>query len=936
MASDPLMARLQRALLPDYRVDCELARGGMGVVFRAHDLTLDCAVAVKILRPELATAAAAEAFMREARILARVRHPHIVTIHHAGEGEGLHYYITELVEGETLEERLERGPLPAAKALKLGRDLLDGLETVHRAGIVHRDIKPSNVFIQGDRALLADFGIARPPSDATFRAGRAGSSVEGTPGYMAPEQMAGDEVTTRTDIFAAGAVIYEAYTGKRLPPLAEGVVWEGVSRSVARVIARAVEVNPADRWPDASSFRRALWRIRTRPYVRRTALLAAAGLIAGGVVALSVATLRVGAGSVPVAVPGFDFAGPPGQHWIADSLVRLVRSELSGHPDFHVTSVKRDLPWARAAVLAQGRVAVSDSDVRVVMVDRRADPQQGSGDATIDVRVPLPRWPELVDSMTYAILFKLWETRSPLAASLPRSALPHSTRGLARFIAAEQLVAAAQWRAAHRAYILAEATDSTCLLCSWRVNDVGRWLGLEADPIRTRRSLTHINSFPPTYASLIRAGQLPLPERLDTLQDLNRRSREFFLGWFQTGDELFHRGPLAGRRRGEAIPPLETAARLRPDFGPAWEHLAWVYIAEGDSSAAALALRALGRGLPASDTYSGALRLLLDLGYAWRFYPEDVAIARTERLLRQRVARESPDFGAAPRLLASFDAPRGAVVFGRLLATSPQQNLRRSGLIAEVLGLVALGDFEARTDARHLPDRAPGTDIDLFAAELDAAWSIVDDAVAPPADRGARLERLARTDAAPAPDRQRARWMGTLLSRRLGVSEPLVGTDRVPWWGRAATFGVLLEADSLAAAGQARRALSLTGTLAIDSTARHLDPFVRAISRLERARWFAELGDIESARRELRWHQHTNLTGVPNGPPQAAEVDWAFGTLARWRLARLLDDGTATGELCAAYAAVRHHWQDGAAPFAARADSAAGRLRTLDCPHPPA
>ena len=883
MASDPLVSRLQRAISPDYRVESELARGGMGIVFRARDLTLDCPVAVKILRPELATAHAAEAFLREAHILARVRHPHIVTIHHAGEGEGLHYYITELVEGETLQERLERGPLPAGKALKLGRDLLDGLEAVHRAGIVHRDIKPSNVFVQGGRALLADFGIARPPSDATSRDGRPGVPLEGTPGYMAPEQLAGDPITVRTDIFAAGAVIYEAFTGRRLPPLAEDVSWEGVPWAVAQVLDRAVQVDASARWPDAASFRHALWHTRTRPYVGRTILLAAGGVIAGGVIALGVATWRVGTGSVPVAVPGFEFAGPEERRWIADSLVRLVRSELNGHPDFHVTSAGRDLPWARAAVLAQGRVVVADSEVRVVMVDRRAAPD--AADATIDARAPLDRWPVLADSLTYAILVKLWETNSPLAASLPRSALPHSTRGLARFFEAERLVAAAHWQHAHRAYILAERTDSTCLLCSWRVNDVGRWLGLEPDPARTRRYLAHINSFPPTYASLIRAAQLPLAERLDTLQDVTRRSREFFLGWFQSGDELFHRGPLAGRLRGEAIPPLETAARLRPDFGPAWEHLAWVRIAQGDSSGAAFALHALDGRTSAADPYSRGLRLLLDLGYAWRFYPEASAIARTQGILEHPVARASPDFGAAPRLLPSFDAPRGAVAFGRLLAASPQHDLRRSGLIAEILGLVALGDLGARAVARELTDRAPGSEVELFAAELDAAWSIMDDAVDPPVDRGARLDQLARTGSEPTAVRQRATWMGTLLARRLGGAT----TPPASWPGGATVFHALLVADSLAAAGQPRRALALTHTLPIDSVALHLDPFVRAVSRLARARWFAEIGDIEAARHELRWHQHTHIAGVPTGLPQAAEIDWAFGTLARWRLARLLD-----------------------------------------------
>src|SRR5213078_4113920 len=196
MAPDPLFERLQRALLPDYRLERELARGGMGIVYLAHDVTLNCPVAVKLLRPELDTAHTAAAFTREAQILARVSHPNVVTIHHAFGRDGLHYYIMEFIPGPTLEERLERGPLTSKEGVKLGRDLLDGLESVHRAGVIHRDVKPSNVFLLAGRALLADFGIARAPTNAPRqRHQRSASSEAGTPGYITPQQIAGDPVT---------------------------------------------------------------------------------------------------------------------------------------------------------------------------------------------------------------------------------------------------------------------------------------------------------------------------------------------------------------------------------------------------------------------------------------------------------------------------------------------------------------------------------------------------------------------------------------------------------------------------------------------------------------------------------------------------------------------------------------------------------------------
>jgi len=143
----------------------------------------------------------------------------------------------------------------------------------------------------------------------------------------------------------------------------------------------------------------------------------------------------------------------------------------------------------------------------------------------------------------------------------------------------------------------------------------------------------------------------------------------------------------------------------------------------------------------------------------------------------------------------------------------------------------------------------------------------------------------------------------------------------------------LLSADSLAAAGEQRAALRQLDRIDVDSVARWVDPFFRTIVHFQRAAWRAHLGDIEGARSELVWHEHLDVVGVPTGLPQAADVDWAFGTLARWRLARLLDAaGRADrSEACGAYAAVIRYWSDAPAPYGARADSARTRSRELKC-----
>src|SRR3990172_2665389 len=138
--------RLRDALAPEYELEREV-----GLARR---------VAIKIIRPELATARATERFLREARLLAQLKHPSIMPVHRAGEAGGFPYYVMDYCEEETLQARLERGPLSPPHAARLGCQLLEGLEAVHRAGLVHRDIKPANVFLLGDRAVLGDFGLA--------------------------------------------------------------------------------------------------------------------------------------------------------------------------------------------------------------------------------------------------------------------------------------------------------------------------------------------------------------------------------------------------------------------------------------------------------------------------------------------------------------------------------------------------------------------------------------------------------------------------------------------------------------------------------------------------------------------------------------------------------------------------------------------------------
>jgi serine/threonine protein kinase len=240
-----------------YRVDGLVARGGMANVYRARDVVLDRPVALKVVR---GGATDVRRFETEARLLGRLEHPNLVRLLDGGQWDGVPYLVFELVEGPTLEMRLERGPLGIAEARGVGCDIAHALAYVHGRGVLHRDVKPSNILLAPDgRALLSDFGVARL-ADGT-RNTAAGTTV-GTAAYLAPEQVGGAEVTPAADIYALGLVLIEALSGRpafagtapemlavRLttdPQIPAGLAppWPGLVRAMTRR-------HPADR-PDAA------------------------------------------------------------------------------------------------------------------------------------------------------------------------------------------------------------------------------------------------------------------------------------------------------------------------------------------------------------------------------------------------------------------------------------------------------------------------------------------------------------------------------------------------------------------------------------------------------------------------------------------------------------------------------------------------------------
>jgi serine/threonine-protein kinase len=273
-----LQERLAQAFAGAFTIETEIGRGGMGVVFRAHDEKLKRTVAVKVLPPELAYRRDIRArFIREAETAARLSHPNIVPIHAVGEANDLVYFVMGYVDGESLAVRLKRrGRLSLEEVRRIMRETSDALAAAHQQGVIHRDVKPDNILLEGTRGrvMVTDFGIAKALSAEGGTLTDTGIAI-GTPAFMSPEQAAGERVIDgRSDLYSLGVVAYQMLTGE-LPfqsPTVPGLLMKQIStpatpvdrlrpetpRELALTVMRCLEKEPNDRWPSADALRRAL------------------------------------------------------------------------------------------------------------------------------------------------------------------------------------------------------------------------------------------------------------------------------------------------------------------------------------------------------------------------------------------------------------------------------------------------------------------------------------------------------------------------------------------------------------------------------------------------------------------------------------------------------------------------------------------------------
>src|SRR5688572_25355931 len=259
-----------RQSIGHYAITGTLGEGGMGVVYKARDEKLGRTVAIKMIRGALDEPAARDRLVREARSAASLNHPAICQLYEIGEEDGELFLAMELLQGESLATRIARGPIAVSEIVSTAIGMLAGIDALHKQGLIHRDLKPSNIFLTPHGVKLLDFGLTcstQPLGDDTFARLTVPGTVVGTPQYAAPEQLGGDAVDTRTDLFAAGAVLYEMLAGK--PPFSgkstvevfHAIMFEQPAvltggpavAALDRVASRALAKRPAERYQTADA-----------------------------------------------------------------------------------------------------------------------------------------------------------------------------------------------------------------------------------------------------------------------------------------------------------------------------------------------------------------------------------------------------------------------------------------------------------------------------------------------------------------------------------------------------------------------------------------------------------------------------------------------------------------------------------------------------------
>jgi serine/threonine protein kinase len=903
-----LLERLRDAVAPAFTVERKLGAGGMGIVFLGHDVALDRPVAIKVLRPELATAHAAERFLREAKVLAKVRHPGVVPIYQVHENQGLYFYVMEHLSGETVADRICRGPLSSGEVLRLGADLLAGLQAVHSLEIVHRDVKPSNIFLLPDRAVLADFGIAQPSRDSELT---GPEEIIGTIRYMPPEQLARSRVDHRADLYSAAVVLCEAFLGN-LPPVpttyGDTMPWAKIPMRFRTALRRALHPDPEQRWPNAATFRKA---VLARPLVdaRRGVGLGALTAIAVGVWA------TMGSGPQRVLRPA-DLAVLPFEGSTAgaagDHLARYTTDRLSWFGRWTLQPTGQIFEWAASVPASQREDRAARELMAAHYVVGRIVPAAGSATLELTIRdstgkavnvTPIRVGGDLEDMHAWggATADSIVTRIFPRFAEEFRDLGQHASadaRAYEEYFKGEDAFQRDAYEVAERHYVRALERDSRFVEAALRLAIVRRFrrVPFEADlKALYERSASDL---PPQHRLLIEALLEPdLSRRFGLYRAAVAAFPRDATVRFVYADELFHRAPLVGVPLDSAVAELSRLIELHPylEQAPVYDHLLWGQLRLGRRDDAGASLRSrLDITLSQESGEERRRRGFLRLAHDARFGSRLTGL----KLRYLSMFADSAMLEAMQRYVPlgnAFEIPETQLTLGRILAQKARSpSARAGGHRAQGLALMLLG--RPGEALPHLDSAIRLTRASDSAIER-AEWRVLPPALGfPGADAAARvwgrgLLKALASDPAPSP---RAAWALAVDgeggdSSSMGRWRVIVGDAGVRDRG-ARRLGLLLDALTAADQGLYDSALALSEPLlAYDSAGVVEDPFARAVLHLKRADWALALGDSAAADRELLWYENSDIgiEGWIQTELQPGEVDAMLSAFARLRRAGL-------------------------------------------------
>jgi serine/threonine-protein kinase len=957
MERSDLWDRLQSLLGDRYRVERELPGGGMSRLFLATELSLDRAVVVKVLPPELAGDVNAARFQREIAVAARFQHPHILPILSAGASESLLYYVMPFVDGESLQQRMTReGALPTADAYRFLSEIADALAYAHARGVIHRDVKPANIMIAGEHAVLVDFGVAQAVFEATDTRITGTGHYVGTTQYMAPEQFAASsEVDGRADVFSLGVVIHEVLTGK-LPSdgASSGVTSQSwvyrTPRSIAELrpevpdalselVEKALVPEPETRLPSAAALRDGLVAALAQPsrrFYQRPMLVLA--LLVGAIVA---AVLLWRGGSRPIvdddllAVAPFDVMAGEDSLW-REGFVDVLSANLDGAGPLRTVPPSVVMRrWDGRADVESGVVLGERTGARFVVLGRVLEAGRDSSRVTawlvdvrtrrrsepIELRDASQRMDRMADSVTFALLRDVGAIR-PIAAVRRASMGSTSLPAIRAFLKGEQHLRRTEWDSARAAYVRAVALDSTFALAQSHLGLTYGWQRYGIDSlarVHALRAGEHNVGLGPRDSLLIVADSLRSvayayggdPHYRDhilrlfaTLRRATGRYAQDAEAWYRLADAYFHFGigPGLSVAEPEILRTFDRSISLDSAFAPAYLHPVELGFSIGDSARALRYARRYFALQPGDVSAAGTLlaaRLMTGANADMLEARQTVDTASGDLLFQAySAARRATDpHGVALELLRAMAGGRTAVYAPLADPTFARRRL--------VLQLAYRGRFAEAMTLREV--RASGT-----LAEMALATGSVESDARPVFAEWLRTDAREPTFGSPLLAAAGAWWalrrdtssLRAMARRAAAVPQrDTLGTRLAPYSSALANAYLAL------ARGDTLRSLREFAALP-DSLCE-----LCAVPRFIRARLLASTGQLREAA--------AILADRPTLLPSAIDVLWA---LERARVAdRLGDQDTARH----GYAVVAGAWQDADADLAPVVAEARAALRRL-------